>query len=328
MAQQKKNIVTIGGGGGQSAVVAVLKDLPVNLTALTNTADNGGGSGRMMEQYGVAHPGEPLRVLMALGDERGGELSYRFESGELKGQTIGNIVLGGLELALGSQQAAIDRLGAMIGAQHSVSPITDVPLTLYTQTQSGKKIEGQRETVIQIRTHTDDPITSIAIKPADVSLGEKAKAALQEADVIIISMGDLFSSVGPTFCIPEFNEILASTSAQVIWLPNAAVTPGHIQYNQISGALAFLQQYAPAFQPDIIVAHDGTVSDELQNQLQETGYGVSQIDIESSDDCTVLASDLIGEMPPRIGSASDIVDRSPLQYSTERLIAIFKEILL
>src|SRR3989338_3446517 len=254
MEKKKKKIVTVGGGGGHAAVVSALKDLPIELTALTNTVDDGGSSGELMREYGVRSPGEPVRALHALDGERAKDLLYRFGTGSLAGMTVGNVLLAGYELSLGSHQAALDTVRKMFGIRHRVAPLTAGSPVLHARTVAGKNVVGQAEIVRYIRTPGSASFETVWIEPKDAGLSEVAKDALSSADYIIVSMGDLYSSIASTLCVKEYQEVLKKTSATVIWLPNVAVTPGHSHYTTTSGALTFLQPIAASFDPDIVIA--------------------------------------------------------------------------
>lgn len=319
--ESKLKIVTIGGGGGHSALLRALKSLPIEITALCNTVDDGGGSGRLMKEYGVHHPGEVRRVMSAF-LEKPEILEYRFPDGQLKGQTVGNIMIAGLELSTGSFAEALRKMQELLGIEHKVGPLTENNPVLHARTDGGKEIVGQAAVVEHVRQHSD-PIHTLWIDPPKSPLSALAKEALLQADYIIVAMGDLYSSIAPSLCIKDMWQ---QVKAKVIWFPNFVVTPGHIHYKTTSEALKFLQQLNPSFQPDIIIAHKGEIPFELNQVLKEKGYGKSEVDLESTEKCTVIKEYLVNKDFIPKHQAGDVIDRSPIVYDNTILRSIFEKI--
>jgi uncharacterized cofD-like protein len=320
-------VVTIGGGGGHAAVLQALKNLPIQLTALCNMVDDGGGSGKLMREYHVHSPGDTRLVLAALGGENAQHLNYRFAGGNLDGQTIGNVVLAGCEVSTGSFQEAVDILRSWFHIEPQVAPLTEEIPTLHAKTISGQEIEGQAELVHFVRSQ-NDPVETLWLDPIETSLSNKAREALISADYIIVPMGDLYSSIAPAFCIQELKELWGALKAKVIWLPNLAVTPGHVHYQTLSGALAFLQSLLPQFVPNMILVHNEALPAAIQQNVQNRGYGVSTNDLHSSESMVIVEEDLVDTQTIPVPKEGDVVDRSPLHYDTQKLQTIFQKILV
>ena len=63
-----KKIVVFGGGTGLSTLLRGLKNYPVDLTAVVTVADDGGSSGRLLDEYDIPPPGDIRNVMAALSD--------------------------------------------------------------------------------------------------------------------------------------------------------------------------------------------------------------------------------------------------------------------
>lgn len=311
-------MVTIGGGGGQAAVVQAIQDLDLELVALCNTVDDGGSTGKLMQEYGVGSVGDLRRVISAM-SEYEKFLEYRFSKGSLTGHSLGNLWLAGLQLSGDSYESAAGRASKMMQVRHTVAPLTVRSPVLHARTVAGQEITGQRAIVVQVRSSTPKPYETIWIEPADVPLSQVARAALQSAEVVILTMGDLYSSVAPAFCVKELRERWSALRARVVWLPNFAITPGHLHYERVSKALQFLQTLNPYFQPQVIVAHDGTLAGALRRRLDQKGYGISRLDLESSAARTIIKEDLLDHHCVPAVDQRDAIERSPVRYDRNKL---------
>ena len=61
-------IVAIGGGTGLSTLLRGIKGYSANITAIVGVADDGGSSGRLRQQLGMAPPGDIRNCIAALAD--------------------------------------------------------------------------------------------------------------------------------------------------------------------------------------------------------------------------------------------------------------------
>jgi len=92
-------VVAFGGGTGLPVLLQGLRDRIGDLVAVVTVADDGGSSGRLRQELGVAPPGDVRNCLVALaGRRRLAEVfNYRFEGGgELSDHSVGNIIIAAL----------------------------------------------------------------------------------------------------------------------------------------------------------------------------------------------------------------------------------------
>src|SRR5437764_14309875 len=92
-------VVSFGGGTGLPVLLKGLKDRVGDLTAVVTVTDDGGSSGRLRQELGVAPPGDVRNCLVALARRRGlaDVFNYRFErGGNLSDHSVGNIIIAAL----------------------------------------------------------------------------------------------------------------------------------------------------------------------------------------------------------------------------------------
>src|SRR5665213_3545388 len=109
---KKPNLVVIGGGTGSFTLLRTLKELTPNITALVSMADDGGSTGILRDELGVLPPGDVRQCLVALSSSdklMRTLMNYRFESGNLKGHSFGNLLLSALEKITGSFDEAVEK---------------------------------------------------------------------------------------------------------------------------------------------------------------------------------------------------------------------------
>ena len=114
---QGPHIVAIGGGTGLSTMLRGLKKYTKNLTAIVTVSDDGGGSGMLRRDIGMLPPGDIRHCMESLANTEPVMqqlLTYRFESGTLRGQCFGNLLLAALNGVTGSFDEAVRSMGQVL----------------------------------------------------------------------------------------------------------------------------------------------------------------------------------------------------------------------
>src|SRR3989338_5196095 len=118
------NVVVIGGGTGTHTVLKGLKLYDwLNLTAIVSMADNGGSTGILRDELGVLPPGDIRQCLVALSESdqlMRNLFNYRFDNGNLKGHSFGNLLLSALEKTTGSFNEAVSKASQIFNVRGAV----------------------------------------------------------------------------------------------------------------------------------------------------------------------------------------------------------------
>lgn len=222
-----KKIVTIGGGSGQYILLSGLRDIQdVDITAIVSMVDSGGSTGRLRDEYGVLPPGDILKCILALSQNRDAAreiLQKRFNSGgKLDGHSMGNMLLTMLSQYSGSFPDGVNALGEALGIKGRVLPVTTNKATLVAELTDGSRLYG--ETVIDIpRGDQREKIKNTFLVPhhnEEIKVYEPAIDAIKKADYIIIGPGDLYTSIIPNFLVSGMKEALHDSLGKIIFIVN------------------------------------------------------------------------------------------------------------
>lgn len=268
---KKKKVVIMGGGTGTSMVLKSLVDFPVELCAVISTMDDGGSSGRLLSQLEVlTAPGDIRRCLLALSKASSDVRSlfgYRFAQGELKGHTVGNIVLAAGEKSCGSFEAGLALLHKILEVQGEVIPVTLQKATL-----------GVRHTMAQtevVGEHLIDDLTSLGrprtyfLQP-EVTINPRATQAILNADVLILGPGSFSTSLIPVLIVGGIYEAIAQSKAKMLFNANLTTTPGQSDDQTLMEMVDEIQTYLPK-SIDHIVYHDQPFPNDLLSNLEAGG---------------------------------------------------------
>lgn len=288
----KQRIVTIGGGSGQSKLLYFLKDYPCYLTALVSMVDDGGSTGRLRQALGVPPVGDIRQCLTALARcDRGRRdlFAHRFSGGDLAGHALGNLILAGMTLRTGNFLQAVQWASRWLECAGTALPISAQPSTLYARLANGQTIIG--ETNIDIPKHDARlKIDRLYLRPRVMAL-PKAIRAITQADVIILTIGDLYTSVLPNLLVGGIARALCSTRARIIYTCNRVTKRGETRGFSALDYVTLIDHYIGARRVDTIIVdrtiqRDTTTRNLVHYQrqvLEQYGLTVVEANVAGRD---------------------------------------------
>ena len=283
----------LGGGTGISAALRGIKESGAEVTAIVTVADDGGSSGRLRKDYHMLPPGDIRNCLVALsdGDPLLGELfNYRFEDSILKGHSFGNLFLAVLTRLTGDFRTAVDRARGLLGVSNRVIPSTSTRVVLVASHPDGTRSTGE-----QCISRGGKPIIGMELKPEPPCISDEIKGVIDDADLIVLGPGSLFTSLVPNLLVPGMTEALTAARAPVVLVANLATQPGETDGFLLADHVRALREVGGLERIDGVVVNVAHVSDEVRARYQESG--ASLIAIEAGTDAVegvpVVAADLV-----------------------------------
>ena len=236
-------ITVIGGGTGLPSLIRGIKHYSHNITAIVTMADDGGSSGRLRSELGIQPPGDIRNCLVAMADSEAVMqqlMDYRFSSdGQLNGHSFGNMLIAALAGIGGDFYRAVEIAGELLAIRGRVIPSTTTDVTLLARTETGETLIGETRVAT-----ASARIQSLSLSPPNPQAHPEAVAALEEADLIIIGPGSLYTSIVPNLLIPGIARALASSRALKIYICNVAEEPRQTEGYSVQEHLAEVQRYS------------------------------------------------------------------------------------
>src|SRR5918999_1897738 len=188
-------VVAFGGGTGLPVLLGGLRDCVGDLVAVVTVADDGGSSGRIRQELGVAPPGDVRNCLVALaGRRRLAEVfNYRFEGGgDLSDHSVGNIIIAALADMAGGFFEGVQRAARLLRIKGRVYPAATESLTLVVSHADGTLPRG--ESVVR---EVGKAVSRVGVEPEGAVAPQGVVSAIEGADVVVLSPGSLFTSTIP-----------------------------------------------------------------------------------------------------------------------------------
>lgn len=254
-------IVVIGGGTGLSALLRGLKEYTCNLTAIVTVADDGGSSGKLRHEMGILPPGDVRNCLVALADTENimeDLFSYRFETGTLKGHSLGNLLIAGLTDTFGDFQKGIESVSKVFALRGNVYPSTLEQVVLGAELEDGTFIKG--ETAARA---AEGRIKRVFLEPGDCHPMPEALQALEEADLIVLGPGSLYTSVLPNLLVEGLRDKIREVSAPCVYICNIMTEPGETDDYTVADHLQAIVDHCGADFVDVVLANNRGIPQEL-----------------------------------------------------------------
>ena len=267
----KVKVVTIGGGTGLSVLLRGLKKYPLDITAVVTVADDGGSSGKIRSDMNIPSPGDIRNVIAALSDvepylEK--MFQYRFDSGEVKGHPVGNLMIAAMTDIHGDFSTAVKVMSRILNVRGTVLPTTNDIATLNAVLSTGEIIRGESSI-----TEAGGVIDHVYITPSRVKPNEDVLRAIEQADYIIMGPGSLYTSIIPNLVISKVSEKIRESSAKKIYICNVMTQHGETDNYSVSDHIVAINKHVEENIFDLVIANsrefDGSILSKYHKEKQE-----------------------------------------------------------
>ena len=320
-------IAALGGGTGLSTLLRGLKEHVVrrpdelasaerpisDLAAIVTVTDDGGSSGRLRRENRILPPGDIRNCMVALSKDEalmGRLFQYRFHAGHgLKGHNFGNLFLAALTHVTGDFIEAIRVTSKVLAIRGRIFPSTLSNVHLVATLENGRAVHG--ETRISA---SRERIRGLSLSPSRVRPLPAAIEAIDNADLILMGPGSLYTSVLPNLLIPEISAAIARSKAPRVYIANLMTQPGETTGYGLADHVCAILKHVPRLKIDCVVANRQAVSPAVERRYRAEGAAPVAVDLDKLKNlgCRVILDDLVEE-------------HTVLRHNTQRLSRLLLE---
>ena len=293
-------VVALGGGTGMSTLLEGLKDYTARVTAVVSVADDGGSSGRLRREFDMLPPGDIRKCLVALSDESpllGELMQYRFskadagaparhaapergpaernltEGAELVGHSFGNLFLTVLWRLTGDFGEAVRQAGRILSIRGRVIPSTLDRVSLVATYRDGSTVTGQRQI-----SENAKPIDRVQLRPKPGPASRDILEAVEQADLIVIGPGSLYTSVLPNLLIEGVTEAIGRSAAAKVYVANIASQEGETRGFSLKDHIEAIRKHTRVSPFDLVLVNSSGLPPPVLKKLREGGGAVVRYD--------------------------------------------------
>ena len=247
-------VVAIGGGHGLEQALVGIQSYASRIDAVVTVADDGGSSGRLTSALDILPPGDLRRCLLALSPEPSlwSEMfEFRFETSDVAGHSLGNLILAAMSDLFGDFETAISIAEEALGCIGHVIPNARTSLHLQA-TVDGVLVDGQAEIATSRGT-----ISELRLLPEDEVANPRALDVVAAADQIVIGPGSIYTSVISALLIPGLAEAVNESAADVVYVCNLTTQDGESLGMGAADHVRALLDFTGIRTPLTALIHDG-----------------------------------------------------------------------
>ncbi|MFD2208342.1 uridine diphosphate-N-acetylglucosamine-binding protein YvcK [Virgibacillus halophilus] len=313
---EKKRIVVIGGGTGMPVLLRGLKNLPIDLTALVTVADDGGSTGRLRSEMDIPAPGDIRNVIAALSDVEPMLIElfqHRFANGNgLSGHSMGNLLLAAMTSITGDFYTGIKEISRVLNVKGTIYPISDENLYLHAEMTDGSIVSGESNIPL-----AQKKIKRVFLSPQLIHPFPGALQAIEQADLVVISPGSLYTSIMPNLIIPSVDKAIQKTNAQVVYVCNVMTQDGETTGYTASDHVKAISAHIGNGTIDKIIVQDEPISKAMQERYAKENAEpvINDVDVLKKMGLDVIEGDMIDHQ------------RSALRHDTKKIAKLLYSIM-
>ena len=301
-------VVAFGGGTGLPLLLQGLRRTSGDrVCGVVTVADDGGSSGRLRQELGVAPPGDIRRCLVALAQRRGlAEMfEYRFEGGiELRDHSVGNLIIAALAEMSGGFAQGVEQAGRFLRIKGSVLPAATESLSLILHHDDGSITRGESTPRAPGRA-----IRRVSVEPPGAEAPAAVIRAIERADIVVLSPGSLFTSTIASMLGTSVRQTMAELDRPVVYVANVMTQPGETVGMTLSDHLGAISGHVGPVVTDVLVHAESLPASVVSRYRAEGAEPVA------------LDSERVERLGVRVHAARLLPDRivAEVRHDPERL---------
>ncbi len=256
-----KKVVILGGGTGMSYLIRGIKKFPIDITTVVSVCDDGKSTGKLRDEFHIPAVGDIRKVLVAMSETESlfeNLLNYRFQTvSDLNGHTVGNLLLAAASNLTGNMSDGIEVLGKVLNLRGKVLPLTEDNVILIGKMADKTIVVGEHNI-----TQSSKKIKDVYYKKKPTANPQVLKE-LKTADLIILSMGSLYTSIIPNLLCKEVIREIDKSSAKIVYTCNLVTQPGETDDLKVSDHIKILNNHLGKRKIDIVIANNGKIEKEM-----------------------------------------------------------------
>ncbi|MEI7918102.1 MAG: gluconeogenesis factor YvcK family protein [Candidatus Saccharibacteria bacterium] len=328
-AKNDIKIALVGGGTGSFTLLSELKNHTKQLAAIVNMVDDGGSTGILRDELGTLPPGDVRQCLVALSasPKIRDLFNYRFEEGTFGGHSFGNILLTALEKVTGSFSEAVKTASEILRVNGTVIPATLDNVRLKMEWPD-KGIVLQNQYVVALDNFKNDPRKAILSHVPIASANPMAIKAIEQADMVVIAPGDMYSSLGPLLVIDGIAQALKNTKAICFYVCNLVTKPGQTAGFTVSDHAGEIERFVGEPFLDYVLYNKQQPAADVAHRYKEENAFLVKIDKTKLNKANyqAIAGNFLGEMAPSKKTSTIPLRRSLIRHDAKAVAKALIEI--
>lgn len=278
--EEGPKVVVVGGGKGLNNMLEGFKKYTNNLTAIVTMTDYGNiptESRKALDALPLKDIKDSIIAMSDKEDIMKNLLYHNFRGGRLDGLNFGDIYLTAMNELYSNISEAILKSTEVLNITGKIMPVTLDEITICAELNDGTTIK-QKDRIPEIVAEKVEKINRIYISPSNCRPSPGVIEAIEDADVIIIGPGSLYTNVLPNLLVKNVSKAIRDSKAMKFYISNIMTEPGQTDNYALSDHIKAIQEHVGPGLVDYILADTGEVIPEYIRKYNKEGSDIVDID--------------------------------------------------
>ena len=301
MKNDKLKVVLIGGGTGTSSILEGIKKFTDNITVVVNVTDTGRSSGLIRKDFNILAPGDTRNCLIALSNSEKlmcDLFQYRIKNGGLEGYSFGNLFIAALADLTGSFEKGVEEASKILKLKGRVLPSTFDNIHICAELEDGTMLKEEDEIIDRDNdeVYNRSPIKRVFHEPI-ARANDKAIKAVEEADLVVLSPGSLYTSIISNLLVRGVPEAISRSTAKKVYVCNIMSQVSQTYGYKASDHVRKIKEYLDG-DLDFVVLNNRDPHEELIESYKLENAHLIENDIDEIENLgvSVIAEDLLDDV--------------------------------
>ena len=208
-----KKICLLGGGHGSSRLIKGFINTENKIDVIVTSSDNGGHTGKLIKEFNVPALGDLRMVLESVLDKPlASYFSYRFKKIHNEDNvSLGNLMLLSMLLEHKDVNTFLDEVNKLIDKNINIHLSNSSYVELNAITFDNVYVEGESN------IGESENIKDVYLKEEGI-VEDRVIDLLNDADIIVLSFGSFYTSLGAVIANEKIREAIQKTKAKVVYI--------------------------------------------------------------------------------------------------------------
>ena len=170
-------------------------------------------------------------------------MHYRFPEGTLAGQSFGNLFLAALNGIMPSFDRAVESMSQVLAITGRVLPVTTADVQLEATFENGASVVGESH-IFRCKKEQDCRIRRVRLIPEHPRALPAAIKALEQAEVIVLAPGSLYTSIIPNLLVDGIVDAIRRSRALKVYVCNVMTQDGETEGYTVSDHIRALFKHS------------------------------------------------------------------------------------
>jgi uncharacterized cofD-like protein len=275
-----------------------MKKYTDDITVVVNVTDTGRSSGLIRKDFNILAPGDARNCLIALSNSEQllcDLFQYRFKNGGLEGHSFGNLFIAALADLTGSFENAIEEVSKILELKGRVLPSTFDNINICAELEDGTLLK-EENTIIDRENnevYNRSPIRKVFHNPI-AKANEKALKAIEEADLIVLSPGSLYTSIISNLLVEGIPEAIGRSRGKKVYVCNIMSQVSQTYGYKASDHIDKIKEYLKCDLDFVILNNKSPNEDLIESYKMENAHLIeNDIDKIENSGISVIAEDFL-----------------------------------